>query len=60
MVSCSQCQQQIGGHDPKCVIEGGWWCGSCVYGLEMQAEAEHRRERELAELERLMAEEWNA
>lgn len=63
MIECSQCEQPIGGHDPKCVIEGAWWCEQCVYILEMELlsrTADEFRERKWDELERLMEEPWNA
>ena len=32
--TCSQCNEDIGGHAPKCVIKGQWWCEACIYWLE--------------------------
>lgn len=33
-ISCSQCSERIGGHDPKCAIDGQLWCERCVNVLE--------------------------
>jgi len=33
-ISCSQCSERIGGHGPKCAIDGQLWCEKCVAWLE--------------------------
>lgn len=35
-IECSQCAERIGGHDPKCVVDGQWWCDKCVYWFERE------------------------
>lgn len=37
-ISCINCEQDIGGHDPKCMVDGGWWCERCIYELERDSE----------------------